>query len=103
MWGFRVGCGCFHGFLCFEAGARFIQTQAVFDTIVFREWLDELKSQGITEKAAILAGIIPLSSYAEAKELADKHTDFYTPDSLMNRIKDAGDENAQKNAWWYRD
>ncbi len=79
-----------------EAGAKFIQTQAVYDTTLFREWLDALKVEGITEKAAILAGILPLTSYTEAAELSEKHTDFYIPESQMKRIQDAGNEEAQK-------
>ncbi len=79
-----------------EAGARFIQTQAVFDIISFQEWLDTLNKEGLTQKVAIIAGILPLTGYSEAKELCSKHTDFYIPDALMKRINDAGDEQAQK-------
>ncbi|UCH13297.1 MAG: methylenetetrahydrofolate reductase [Bacteroidales bacterium] len=79
-----------------EAGAKFIQTQAVYDTTIFQEWLNALNKEGITEKAAILAGILPLTSYAEAVELSEKHTDFYIPESQMKKIQDAGDEDAQK-------
>lgn len=79
-----------------EAGAKFIQTQAVFDTTSFQEWLNALNDEGITEKTAILAGILPLISYVEAAELSEKHTDFNIPESQMKRIKDAGDEEAQK-------
>ncbi len=79
-----------------EAGATFIQTQAVFGTTAFKEWLDEANKQGLTEKAAIIAGIIPLSSYNEAINLIDKHTDFYIPSPQLERLKDAGDAEAQK-------
>src|SRR3972149_2859373 len=34
-----------------EAGAKFIQTQAVFGTTAFQEWLDEASKEGLTEKA----------------------------------------------------
>jgi methylenetetrahydrofolate reductase (NADPH) len=79
-----------------EAGAKFIQTQAIFGTTAFQEWLDEANKEGLTEKAAIIAGIFPLSSYKEAIELLDLHTDFYIPSPQLERIKDAGDEEAQK-------
>jgi methylenetetrahydrofolate reductase (NADPH) len=81
-----------------EAGAKFIQTQAVFDTALFKEWLDALNNEGLTDKVTILAGIIPLTSYNEAIELCEKHTDFYIPESQIKRIKDAGNEKAQKRA-----
>jgi methylenetetrahydrofolate reductase (NADPH) len=79
-----------------RAGARFIQTQAVFNTTDFQEWLDAAYKEGITEKAAIIAGIYPLKSYDEAIELLKKHTDFYIPDSHIKRIKDAGNIGEQR-------
>jgi methylenetetrahydrofolate reductase (NADPH) len=79
-----------------RAGAKFIQTQAVFNTTDFQEWLDAAYREGITEKAAIIAGIYPLESYDEAINLLEKHTDFYIPDSHIKRIKDAGDLEDQK-------
>ena len=79
-----------------KSGARFIQTQAVFNTTDFRDWLDAAYQEGITERAAIIAGIYPLESYDEAVSLLKKHTDFYIPDSHIKRIKDAGNPEAQK-------
>ena len=49
------------------AGADFIQTQAVFDIESFKLWLETARKEGLTEKAAILAGVWPLSGEAEAK------------------------------------
>jgi len=79
-----------------KAGANFIQTQAVFNTTDFKEWLDAAHKEGLTEKAAIIAGIYPLASYNEAISLLEKHTDFYIPNSHVQRIKDAGTEEKQK-------
>jgi methylenetetrahydrofolate reductase (NADPH) len=79
-----------------KAGAKFIQTQAVFNTTDFQKWLEAAYKEGITEKAAIIAGIYPLKSYDEAVELLKKHTDFYIPESHIKRIKDAGDLEDQK-------
>jgi methylenetetrahydrofolate reductase (NADPH) len=79
-----------------EAGADFIQTQAVFDIEGFSRWLDVAVSEGITEKTGILAGIMPLQSAAEAERLRDTYTDLYISDELTERLKAAGDEEAQK-------
>ena len=79
-----------------KAGANFIQTQAVFNTTDFKEWLDAAHKEGLTEKAAIIAGIYPLASYDEAISLLEKHTDFYIPNSHVQRIKDAGTAEKQK-------
>ena len=79
-----------------QAGALFIQTQAVFDIAPFAEWLDAAKAEGIADKAAILAGVMPLASADEAEELRNTFTDFVIPDSIVERLRAAGDVDAQK-------
>ena len=79
-----------------EAGAKFIQTHAVFDVEAFSQWFDAAVSEGITKKAAILAGVLPLDSAAEAEKLRDTYTDYCIPDKVIERLKAAGDEAAQK-------
>ena len=79
-----------------EAGARFIQTQAVFDIETFSRWLDALRGERLTEKTAILVGVLPLCSAAEAEKLRDTYTDFYIPDEVVERLKAAGQQDAQK-------
>ncbi len=79
-----------------EAGAAFIQTQAVFNIESFGEWLSAAQSEGITESTAILAGVMPLSSAAEAVELSETFTDFRIPDAVIERLKASGDEEAQR-------
>lgn len=78
------------------AGADFIQTQAVFDVDSFQVWFNAAREGGITERAAILAGVMPLRSAAHAQELATAHTDFVVPDSIVNRLATAGDVEAQR-------
>jgi methylenetetrahydrofolate reductase (NADPH) len=78
------------------AGANFIQTQAVFDVAVFQQWLEAAGKEGVTEKTAILAGVLPLQSAAQGQKLLDTHTDFNIPADVLNRIKAAGDLEAQK-------
>jgi len=79
-----------------EAGAEFIQTHAVFDADMFTEWLSAAKSEGITDKAAVIAGVLPLESADEAETLSSKYTDFSIPPSVIERLKSAGDPDAQK-------
>lgn len=78
-----------------EAGADFIQTQAVFDTEVFSKWLEAARSEGITDKCSVLAGVLPLKSAAEAEELNEKYTDIQIPEAIIERIKSAGSDEAQ--------
>jgi methylenetetrahydrofolate reductase (NADPH) len=79
-----------------KAGARFIQTQAVFDTDIFERWITEARNQGLTAKAAVLAGVLPLQSVNEAENLRRKYTDVSIPDGIVERLKAAGDAAAQK-------
>jgi methylenetetrahydrofolate reductase (NADPH) len=79
-----------------RAGASFIQTQAVFDTDRFAQWLDAAISEGIADSAAIIAGVLPLASAREAVELSEKYTEMRIPDEVVQRLKSAGDEASQK-------
>jgi len=79
-----------------QAGATFIQTQAIFDLEPLTEWLDAAKKEGITDKAAILAGVMPLESAEEAGKLLSTFTDYVIPDRVVERMRDAGDAAAQK-------
>jgi methylenetetrahydrofolate reductase (NADPH) len=78
------------------AGADFIQTQAVFDMDNFKVWLEAAGNAGFADKSAILAGVLPLKSAAQAKELIATHTDFIIPESIINRLMAAGDAGAQE-------
>ena len=78
------------------AGAGFIQTQAVFDIEDFKMWLDAVRGEGITNRTAILAGVMPLSGAAEAKRLSETFTDFNIPAEVISRLEAAGSEDAQR-------
>ncbi len=79
-----------------EAGAKFFQTSIVFDCDIFSQWLQAAIREGITSKAAILAGVLSLDSAAEAEWLRKTYSDYYIPDSVIERLKKAGSEAAQK-------
>jgi methylenetetrahydrofolate reductase (NADPH) len=78
------------------AGARFIQTHAVFDLEAFSQWLEAAGREGLTQKAAILASVLPLESAAEARMLRDTYTDHSIPDAVIARLEGAGKNGAQK-------
>jgi 5,10-methylenetetrahydrofolate reductase len=78
------------------AGAEFVQTQAVFDVTGFKKWLEAARVEGLTGKAAILAGVLPLTSAEEARRLASGFTDFYIPGEVIERLEKAGDAVAQR-------
>jgi methylenetetrahydrofolate reductase (NADPH) len=45
-----------------NAGADFIQTQAVFDLDRFERFMDMVRERGLDRRTHILAGVIPLRS-----------------------------------------
>jgi len=73
-----------------DAGAKFIQTHAVFDVKAFGVWLDAVRREGLTKKAAILASVYPLESAAEAQALRDTYAEFSISDAIIQRLKSAG-------------
>jgi methylenetetrahydrofolate reductase (NADPH) len=75
-----------------EAGAKFIQTHAVFDIKTFTQWLDAVRKEGFTKKAAILAGVYPLESAAEAQKLRETYAEFCVPDEIIERLKASGND-----------
>jgi methylenetetrahydrofolate reductase (NADPH) len=78
------------------AGAHFVQTQSVFDVDQFKVWLEAVRNAGLADQAAILAGVLPLKSAAQAQELTETHTDFVIPENIINRLMAAGNHEAQK-------
>jgi methylenetetrahydrofolate reductase (NADPH) len=78
------------------SGADFIQTQSVFDVDSFKVWLEAAREAGLADKTAILAGVMPLKSAAQAQELVTTHTDFIIPETIVNRLTAAGGTEAQE-------
>ncbi len=78
-----------------EAGAKFIQTQGIFDVEAFGKWLEAVNDEGITDKCAILGGVHVLDSAEEARKLRERFTDFVIGDDIVERLEKAGDAKAQ--------
>lgn len=66
-----------------EAGARFLQTQAVYEAHALERFLDALKPDGI----AVLAGIIPLKSATMARWLNQSVPGIHVPDELLETLE----------------
>jgi len=76
-------------------GASFIQTQAVFDAGTFERWLTAVRDAEIASDTTIIAGVLPVLSVDEAERLSGAYTDYYIPDDLVDRLRSAGDAEAQ--------
>jgi methylenetetrahydrofolate reductase (NADPH) len=68
------------------AGARFIQTQLVFNVERFRNYMAKVCDLGLHEKVAILAGIGPLKSMRQAKYMAEQVAGIDIPQEILERM-----------------
>ena len=73
-----------------EAGARFVQTQIVYNLPRFREFMTRVTDLGLHEKAPILAGVAPLRSARAARHMRDRIPGMDVPDELVRRMDGAG-------------
>ena len=62
----------------------------------FTAWLDATRKEGLADKTAILAGVLPLSGAEEAEQLRTDHTELRIPDAMIARLKAAGSADAQE-------
>ncbi|MDV8112585.1 methylenetetrahydrofolate reductase [Bacillus sp. BAU-SS-2023] len=72
-----------------NAGAKFFQTQAVYDIDTMREFKEHTKEMN----TKILVGIIPLKSPGMAKFMNENVPGIYVPDELIDRLRSVGKEN----------
>lgn len=78
-----------------DAGAEFIQTQCIFDLERFDRYMEEIRAEGIQERAYIIAGVSPAKS-ARALEYMREHVPgMMMPEELIVRMKQARDPEAE--------
>lgn len=76
-----------------EAGARFFQTQAVYDVPAFERFarrLDRFAGLGV----AVIAGIIPIRSVRMARYLNENVPGIEVPEALIEEVAGSGDVDA---------
>jgi 5,10-methylenetetrahydrofolate reductase len=78
-----------------EAGTDFIQTQAVFDVPRFAEAVKKARDMGLTERVAILTGIIVPRSAGMLKYMNANVPGVEVPDELISRMAAASDAKAE--------
>ncbi|NLG29044.1 MAG: methylenetetrahydrofolate reductase [Chloroflexi bacterium] len=79
------------------AGADFIQTQCIFDLPRFAEWMKRVVDQGLHEKVAILAGVMPLKSAGAARYINENVAGISVPDSIIKRMQKASKGQAARD------
>jgi len=78
-----------------DAGADFVQTQAVYDVDAFEEWMGLVRKDWLHEKARVLAGVMPLKSARMARFVDQKVPGIVVPPALVHRMERAPDPRAE--------
>ncbi|MBI2869091.1 MAG: methylenetetrahydrofolate reductase [Chloroflexi bacterium] len=71
-----------------EAGARFFQTQAVFDAEEFASFMKRVEGFGVP----VMAGVIPLKSAGMARFMNKNVSGVFVPDKLIEKMGSAEDK-----------
>lgn len=78
-----------------QFGAEFVQTQIIFDAERFAEWMQDVRTLGLHQHAYIMAGIMIIKSAQSAKFLRDHLPGSRVPESIVQRMEDAADPEAE--------
>jgi len=78
-----------------EAGADFIQTQAIFDPEAFEAYMQLVRKEWLHDRVHILAGVMPLKSAKMARFVAEKVPGIEVPDAVVARMERASDPKAE--------
>ena len=77
-----------------EAGAKYIQTQGIFDLDTYKRFLEAVDKVGI--KTHIMAGIIPLKAAGMAKYMNENVPGIDVPQHMIDRLAAAAAEGKEK-------
>jgi methylenetetrahydrofolate reductase (NADPH) len=78
-----------------EAGAKFIQTQCVFNLEKFGKFMALVRKKGLHKKVHILAGVTPIKSAGMARYMRDKVAGMDVPEELIARVAKLKGEEAR--------
>ncbi len=70
-----------------KAGARFIQTQLIYNVPKFAQFMSRVRDLGLDEQVYILAGVGPIKSYGAAKYMATKVPGMDVPEEIVERMR----------------
>jgi methylenetetrahydrofolate reductase (NADH) len=74
------------------AGARFCQTQFIFDVKIFREWMARVCDLGLDEKCYVLAGVGPVRSLRALEHMRNEVPGMYVPDDVLRRLRGVSED-----------
>jgi methylenetetrahydrofolate reductase (NADPH) len=74
-----------------EAGADFVQTQCVLDIDRFRKFMEMAEDRGLTRRAHIMAGVMPVKSGRMARYIQQNVAGMMVPEEVCRRLEQAED------------
>jgi 5,10-methylenetetrahydrofolate reductase len=74
-----------------EAGARFIQTQPIFNIELFHRCMEKVVEMGLHERCAILPGVMPVKSEKALLHMQKEVPGVRISDEYIRRVKEAAD------------
>jgi methylenetetrahydrofolate reductase (NADH) len=69
------------------AGARFCQTQFIYDVKIFAEWMQRVRDLGLDQRCYILAGVGPVKSLRALEHMRNEVPGMFVPDEVIHRLR----------------
>jgi methylenetetrahydrofolate reductase (NADPH) len=69
------------------AGARFVQTQFIFDVSIFAKWMEDVRALGIDRQCWVLAGVGPVKSLRALEHMKSDVPGMYVPEDVVRRLR----------------
>lgn len=74
-----------------NAGAKYIQTQAIYNIEKFKSWMEKVRERGLHERAYMLAGIV-VNKSQKSIEITATVPGMDIPEALIERMRNAEDK-----------
>lgn len=69
------------------AGARFCQTQFIYDVKIFADWMRQVCDLGLDKRCYVLAGVGPIKSLRAMEHMRAEVPGMYVPDDVVRRLR----------------
>ncbi len=69
-----------------KAGAKFVQTQCIYNIPKMKQWMQGVVDRGLHEKIYVMAGLTPLKTVGMAKYMKNRVPGMDVPDEIIARM-----------------
>jgi len=77
-----------------NAGAKYVQTQAIYNVEKFKQWMEKVRERGLHERAYILAGIV-VNKSLKSIEITATVPGMDIPEALIEQMREAEDKKSE--------